>query len=728
MATNPQEFDFDIGDVTGKRGDTGNGISGIELLSTSGLQKTYRINMTNETHFDFVVTDGNGITGASFDAETNELTITFDNGTSFTTPSLKGAPGNPGDDGYSPAVTIETITGGHRVTITDKTHPTGQSFDVMDGASDAGNVSYDETATYQSGTVGAELQHQSRQISDVEENQIPELKNAISQNEARIDVLENDDFGDFFDDFGDFFVDILPLLSIHVKWTKNSQDQLVVTTDNSVEDRVGNLAVFTPQKNYYCKITSDYLAVVIELGGTTYPADIVAPYAFSNTIKMYAGHNYFIGIKTADGSGITRRFLYDAVSNMAVAELYSTFYNETDNYNDVFVNENAGRIRNQAWTVAGSGGRISFSSNTKRLCITEPATVPYDLHLQAEDGFKLSVIQMKAATTLKTDMLNTSGWVDFIDIEKNTPFFLQVKRTVDATTNTNVFTSAFTSCKAEKPLDKTIDLILFSGQSNMAGRGVTNSQWTEAAPVIIPGAGYEFRAISNPNYLVPIAEPFGVNENNSSGINDGSLKTGSMVTAFANAYYENNGGVPIVGVSASEGGTGISEWQPNGALLTDAIARLNSAKTWLTSNGYIIRHVFLAWCQGEHEVSTSGTQDDETYPTDFMTMFDALKAQGVEKCLLIRVGEAGSVTYDASVVIQKQTEMAQTEPDVIMVTTDLASFKDRGLMKDDWHFYQAAYNEAGRYAGINAAIYVTTGKEPTMYDPKYTNLYYSHLN
>lgn len=163
MATNPEEFDFDIGDVTGKKGDTGNGISGIELLSTSGLQKTYRINMTNETHFDFVVTDGNGISGASFDADTNELTITFDNGTSFTTPSLKG---NPGDNGYSPAVTIETITGGHRVTITDKDHPTGQSFDVMDGASDAGNVSYDETATYQSGSVGATLQEQTRQISD----------------------------------------------------------------------------------------------------------------------------------------------------------------------------------------------------------------------------------------------------------------------------------------------------------------------------------------------------------------------------------------------------------------------------------------------------------------------------------------------------------------------------------------------------------------------------------
>ena len=162
----PEIFDIPIGKVVGRKGDTGNGIAGIELLSTSGLQKTYRINMTNETHFDFVVTDGNGISGASFDPETNELTITFDNGTSFTTPSLKGVPGDPGDDGYSPAVTIETITGGHRVTITDKTHPTGQSFDVMDGASDAGNVSYDESATYQAGSVGAKLQEQTRQLSD----------------------------------------------------------------------------------------------------------------------------------------------------------------------------------------------------------------------------------------------------------------------------------------------------------------------------------------------------------------------------------------------------------------------------------------------------------------------------------------------------------------------------------------------------------------------------------
>lgn len=44
-----------------------------------------------------------------------------------------GATGPAGADGYSPAVSVTDIPGGHRVTITDETHPLGVSFDVMDG-------------------------------------------------------------------------------------------------------------------------------------------------------------------------------------------------------------------------------------------------------------------------------------------------------------------------------------------------------------------------------------------------------------------------------------------------------------------------------------------------------------------------------------------------------------------------------------------------------------------
>ena len=96
----------------------------------------------------FTVTDKDHPTGQSFDVM---------NG-------APGAPGSPGAPGYSPEVTITTITGGHRVTITDEDHPTGQSFDVMDGAPDAGQVSYDQTQTYQSGTVGKELSDQKNAI------------------------------------------------------------------------------------------------------------------------------------------------------------------------------------------------------------------------------------------------------------------------------------------------------------------------------------------------------------------------------------------------------------------------------------------------------------------------------------------------------------------------------------------------------------------------------------
>lgn len=45
----------------------------------------------------------------------------------------QGQPGTPGADGVSPSVSVEQITDGHSVNITDKDHPEGQSFNVMDG-------------------------------------------------------------------------------------------------------------------------------------------------------------------------------------------------------------------------------------------------------------------------------------------------------------------------------------------------------------------------------------------------------------------------------------------------------------------------------------------------------------------------------------------------------------------------------------------------------------------
>lgn len=273
---------------------------------------------------------------------------------------------------------------------------------------------------------------------------------------------------------------------------------------------------------------------------------------------------------------------------------------------------------------------------------------------------------------------------------------------------------------------KVCDLFMFMGQSNMAGRGITNNTWSEDAPDVLIGAGLEFRAISDPTRFYPIAKNMGINENVTGAIDDGSLKTGSMIPAFVNTYYKYTN-IPIIAVSASEGGTKISQWQPETAKLNDAITRLNTAVSFLEENGYEIRHKYMAWCQGETDGHYKTSVAD--YKTGFLAMFAEMRAAGIEKCFLFRIGEFnGDESQDYSDIIRAQTEICQNESDVIMVTANQVTFKDRGLMKDTAHYYQMAYNEMGEYGGINAAIYVNTAKEPTMYDPKYDNLYFCHKN
>ena len=78
----------------------------------------------------------------------------------------KGDKGDPGEDGVSPEVTVSAISGGHRVSITDRQHPSGQSFDVLDGEDGAdGTNGQDGKSAYASaqdgGYTGTEQQFNS---------------------------------------------------------------------------------------------------------------------------------------------------------------------------------------------------------------------------------------------------------------------------------------------------------------------------------------------------------------------------------------------------------------------------------------------------------------------------------------------------------------------------------------------------------------------------------------
>lgn len=245
------------------------------------------------------------------------------------------------------------------------------------------------------------------------------------------------------------------------------------------------------------------------------------------------------------------------------------------------------------------------------------------------------------------------------------------------------------------------DLFLFAGQSNMAGRGITSARWPQPAPTLVPGAGAEYRAVSDPTRLYPIAEPFGAAENRAGGIDEPGKKTGSMVTAFVNAWYAATG-VPVLGVSASRGGSGIALWQGKNDLLTDALQRWDSACQYARDHGLTIRHRFALWCQGETD-GDLGT-DPETYTQQFGNMLAQLREHGVETCFLVAIGQYNGIHgYDYTAIHAAQRALPQKLPGVVLVSDDFWSMRARGLMKDSYHYFQQAYNEVGTRAGTAAA-------------------------
>ena len=112
---------------SGQSFDVTNGIDGVDgadgIDGTDGVSPEITITNITDGH-RVTITDAEHPSGQSFDVMNGV------NGTDGT----DGVDGTNGTDGVSPEVEITEITDGHRVTITDAEHPSGQSFDVMNGA------------------------------------------------------------------------------------------------------------------------------------------------------------------------------------------------------------------------------------------------------------------------------------------------------------------------------------------------------------------------------------------------------------------------------------------------------------------------------------------------------------------------------------------------------------------------------------------------------------------
>ena len=248
---------------------------------------------------------------------------------------------------------------------------------------------------------------------------------------------------------------------------------------------------------------------------------------------------------------------------------------------------------------------------------------------------------------------------------------------------------------------KEADLILFMGQSNMSGAGGNAKE----APELIKGAGYEYRAVSQPEELCVLTEPFGENENREGYLDDRGLipRNGSLVTSFVNAYYEQIG-ERVVAVSASRGSARISSF--NDYLLEDVIQRLENAKRVMTEKKVNIRHIYMVWFQGETDAYAETPQ--EKYIGEMQKLLNTLQPYGVEKCFVIQIGNVvmGDEIVDTTKMHEIQETLCETDENFVLVSTLPKELSESPYMEDQIHFTQQGLNLIGEDAGKAAGYYV----------------------
>ena len=242
---------------------------------------------------------------------------------------------------------------------------------------------------------------------------------------------------------------------------------------------------------------------------------------------------------------------------------------------------------------------------------------------------------------------------------------------------------------------KTVDLVIFAGQSNMSGRGGD----AKAAPGVAKDTGYEFRIGTCPTGMYPVTEPFGIYANGYL-CDLPALRGGSLVSAFMNAYYKGTG-VPVLGFSAARGGTSIAFWQ-TAPVQVELSQRYDMIKAWCTANHIFIRKEYVVWLQGE----TDGVArvDKATYKAGLQRVFAPLFAKGLDQVFVIPIGQYAGLpgTYDQ--IIAAQLELCQTDARFSLGSDALRALPATYLT-DGCHYNQAALNIVGTQSGAAAALF-----------------------
>ena len=222
---------------------------------------------------------------------------------------------------------------------------------------------------------------------------------------------------------------------------------------------------------------------------------------------------------------------------------------------------------------------------------------------------------------------------------------------------------------------KTVDLIIFSGQSNMQGQ---TEQLITDGPV--PGAT-EYCFLSDS--MIPLEDPVGEDITRTRGQGmpfrkdtnqvdwvyshlTGSCVYGhtSLVPAFCRAYREQTGN-DVVAVHAAKGSTLIAEWMPGtiayGLLVDKALAAIKKVRETST-----LGRIFFVWLQGESDAIVHSSA--AYYREALLVLQNALKeALGLHCFGIIRVGRFANNSWDDA-IMAAQEEVCEMSTDFQMLT------------------------------------------------------------
>lgn len=249
-----------------------------------------------------------------------------------------------------------------------------------------------------------------------------------------------------------------------------------------------------------------------------------------------------------------------------------------------------------------------------------------------------------------------------------------------------------------------MDIIIFSGQSNMQGQTEGLPENNEA----VCGA-WEYRVLSDT--LLPLKNPVGEDVSTERHLLAAHEGGGSLVPAFCRAYV-NVTGREVVAVHAARGATTIGEWLRGTQRYCTLVQKCNRAIEKARKLGEVER-IYFVWLQGESD-SIIATSEEEYLQRLIAFKNDLKRDVGIREFGIIKVGyffstvsrtdpatHVEDVERDEAIMRAQERAVAQ-DKDFLMLTrvcTQLSLHPERLNPKARGHYNNASMEIIGTQAG-----------------------------